>query len=60
MLVVVALQIEPYFGRPTEIPLESQGGVHGEGAFTLHDFVDAAGRHANLFRHAVFRKPQRN
>jgi hypothetical protein len=60
LLVVVGLEIEPHFGRPAEIALEPQGSVHGEGAFTLHDLIDAAGGDANVPRHTVFGNTQRD
>lgn len=44
LLVVVVLEIEPDFGRPAEIPLQPQRGVHGEGAVALEGFRSVAGR----------------
>ncbi len=56
LLIVVGLEIEPHFGGPAEVAFEAQGGVHGEGAFAFYDLVDAAGRDADVFGDAVFRK----
>ena len=57
---MVGLEIEPNFCRPPKGAFESQGGVHGEGAFSFHDLIDAAGWYTNVISNAVFRQAKRN
>ena len=55
LLVVVELEIEPHLGWPSEIAFEAQGGVHGETALALDDFVDPPRRDTDVLGHPVFR-----
>ena len=56
---MVGLEIKPHFGRPAEIPFESQGCIHGKGTLTLHYLVDASRWDTNVLGNSVFRKPKR-
>jgi hypothetical protein len=50
----VGLKVEPDFGGPLEVTGKAQRGVSGDGSFALHDFVNPARGHADVFRNAVF------
>lgn len=59
LAVIAGLQIQPDLGRPLEVAGEAQGGVRRDGAFALHDFIDAARRHADVMGETVFGQTKR-
>ena len=59
LAVVVGLEIEPHFSGPCEVAGEAQGGFGGDGAFALHDLIDATWGHADVLGKTVFRESQR-
>ena len=60
LLVMVGLQIQPHLGWPSEVAFEPEGGIHGEGTLTFHDFIDPARWHTDVLGNAVFRNAERN
>ena len=53
--IEMRLQVKPEFRRHAEVAPKPQGGVGGDGALAVDDFVNAARRHADVFGQAVLR-----
>ncbi len=53
---MVGLKIQPHLGGPAEVAFEAQGGIDSDSPLAFDDFIDAPGRHADVFGNAVFRK----
>jgi site-specific DNA recombinase len=51
--VVASLQIEPEPIAGPKIPCESKGGIGTDRAGTMHNLVDAPGRHANVLGQSI-------
>jgi len=60
LLVMVGLQVQPHLGWPSEVAFEPEGGIHREGTFAFHDFIDPLRRDADVLGNAVFRNAERN
>ena len=50
---MMSLQVQPEFGSHAEIAPQAQGGVRRNGPLAFDNFVDAARRHAQVFRQPV-------
>ena len=57
---MVGLEIQPDFGRPTEIALKTKGGVNGESPLALHNFVDAARWDADVLSDSILGQAERD
>jgi hypothetical protein len=46
--IIIGLKPQPEFRRGAEVAAQSEGGVRGDAAFAMDDFVDAPGLDAQI------------
>lgn len=56
---MMSLEIEPYFGGPTEVTLQAQGCIRGDSPPSFHNLIDAPRRDADVFCQPVFGQGKR-
>ena len=55
----MGLEVKPNLGRPLKVTVESQSGIHSDGALAFDDLVDAARGNADVFGNAILRQAKR-